>query len=60
MAHRGYFCSWMDKNTMDPETNVLIQEYANGIREFMVVAQQQTKAIKTCKLNVHARLVIII
>ncbi|KAF3604110.1 hypothetical protein F2Q69_00037919 [Brassica cretica] len=39
-----YYRSWMDKPHLDPNTNLLTEEYVQGIREFMRLVQQQPDA----------------
>ncbi|KAF2570961.1 hypothetical protein F2Q70_00001405 [Brassica cretica] len=49
MSSRNYYRSWMDKTHLDPNTNLLTEEYAEGIGEFMRLVQQQPKAnTSTC------------
>ncbi|CAG7863763.1 unnamed protein product [Brassica rapa] len=44
MSSSNYFRSWMDKPHMDPNINLLTEEYAKGITEFMTFVQQQPEA----------------
>ncbi|KAL0715752.1 hypothetical protein Bca4012_065074 [Brassica carinata] len=44
MSSRVYYRSWMDKPHMDPNTNLLTDEYVQGIREFMRLVQQKPNA----------------
>ena len=41
MSSGVYYRSWMDKPHMDPNTNLLTDEYGQGIGEFMRLVQQQ-------------------
>ncbi|KAL0733697.1 hypothetical protein Bca4012_009907 [Brassica carinata] len=41
MSSGVYYRSWMDKPHMDPNTNLLTDEYVQGIGEFMRLVQQQ-------------------
>ncbi|WZY69126.1 hypothetical protein YC2023_001366 [Brassica napus] len=41
---RAYYRSWMDKPHLDPNTNLLTEEYVQGIGEFMRLVQQQPDA----------------
>ena len=58
MSSSNYFRSWMDKPHMDPNINLLTEEYAKDITEFMTLVQQQQKQIcmlrcpcSSCKNN---------
>ena len=44
MSSSNYFRSWMDKPHMEPNTNLLTEEYAKSITEFMTFVQQQPEA----------------
>ncbi|KAL1222030.1 hypothetical protein V5N11_025489 [Cardamine amara subsp. amara] len=46
-----YFRSWMDEPMMDSEANILNEEYARGIVEFMKVAGNQPRVLKSSKLK---------
>lgn len=58
------FRSWLDQPHMDPNTNLLTEEYARGIQEFMGVVQSQPEArtskyllcpCSTCKNNIRVK-----
>ena len=58
------FRSWLDQPLMDPNTNLLTEEYARGIQEFMGVVQSQPEArtskyllcpCSTCKNNIRVK-----
>ena len=59
MSSEVYYRSWMDKPHLDPNTNLLTEEYVQGIGEFMRLVQQQPDA-KSGMLDVPALLAIII
>ncbi|KAF3579502.1 hypothetical protein DY000_02032613 [Brassica cretica] len=44
MSSEVYYRSWMDKPHLDPNTNLLTEEYVQGIGEFMRLVQQQPDA----------------
>ncbi|KAF3581555.1 hypothetical protein DY000_02028960 [Brassica cretica] len=44
MSSGVYYRSWMDKPHMDPNTNLLTEEYVQGIGEFMKLVEQQPDA----------------
>ncbi|KAF3552775.1 hypothetical protein F2Q69_00014181 [Brassica cretica] len=44
MSSGNYYRSWMDKTHLDPNTNLLTEEYTEGIGEFMRLVQQQPEA----------------
>uniref|UniRef100_A0A0D3ALN1 Transposase-associated domain-containing protein n=1 Tax=Brassica oleracea var. oleracea TaxID=109376 RepID=A0A0D3ALN1_BRAOL len=44
MSSGVYYRSWMDKTHMDPNTNLLTEEYVQGIGEFMKLVEQQPDA----------------
>ncbi|XP_013587282.1 PREDICTED: uncharacterized protein LOC106295833 [Brassica oleracea var. oleracea] len=44
MSSGVYYRSWMDKLHMDPNTNLLTEEYVQGIGEFMKLVEQQPVA----------------
>ncbi|XP_033146851.1 uncharacterized protein LOC117133895 [Brassica rapa] len=44
MSSGAYYRSWMDKPHLDPNTNLLTEEYVQGIGEFMRLVQQQPDA----------------
>ncbi|KAF3551554.1 hypothetical protein DY000_02007953 [Brassica cretica] len=44
MSSGAYYRSWMDKPHLDPNTNLLMKEYVQGIGEFMRLVQQQPDA----------------
>ncbi|KAL0741269.1 hypothetical protein Bca4012_082782 [Brassica carinata] len=44
MSSGDYYRSWMDKPHLDPNTNLLTEEYVEGIGEFMRLVQQQPDA----------------
>lgn len=43
MFSSTYFRSWMDIPHINPKANLLKQEYADGISEFMDLVLQQTE-----------------
>ena len=44
MSSGNYYRSWMDKTHLDPNTNLLTEEYTEGIGEVMRLVQQQPEA----------------
>ncbi|KAF2598889.1 hypothetical protein F2Q68_00010945 [Brassica cretica] len=48
MSSEVYYRSWMDKPHLDPNTNLLTEEYVQGIGEFMRLVQQQPDAKSAC------------
>ncbi|KAL0746714.1 hypothetical protein Bca101_028716 [Brassica carinata] len=44
MSSEVYYRSWMDKPHLDLNTNLLTEEYVQGIGEFMRLVQQQPDA----------------
>ncbi|KAG2330072.1 hypothetical protein Bca52824_001252 [Brassica carinata] len=44
MDSYNYFRSWMDQPHMDPNTNLLTEEYARGVQEFMALVEQLPEA----------------
>ncbi|KAF2575712.1 hypothetical protein F2Q70_00001275 [Brassica cretica] len=44
MSSGAYYRSWMDKPHLDPNTNLLTEEYVQGIGELMRLVQQQPNA----------------
>ncbi|KAF2608696.1 hypothetical protein F2Q68_00045539 [Brassica cretica] len=50
MSSEVYYRSWMDKPHLDPNTNLLTEEYVQGIGEFMRLVQQQpdAKSVELC------------
>ena len=44
MISGNYYRSWMDKTHLDPNTNLLTEEYTEGVGEFMRLVQQQPEA----------------
>uniref|UniRef100_A0A0D3APE8 Uncharacterized protein n=1 Tax=Brassica oleracea var. oleracea TaxID=109376 RepID=A0A0D3APE8_BRAOL len=44
MSSGDYYRSWMDKPHMDPNTNLLTEEYSQRIGEFMKLVEQQADA----------------
>ena len=50
MSSGVYYRSWMDKPHMDLNTNLLTEEYVQGIGEFMKLVEQQPDA-KTSMLR---------
>ena len=44
MSYGNYHRSWMDKPHLDPNTNLLTEEYMAGIGEFMALVQRQPEA----------------
>ncbi|WZZ39401.1 hypothetical protein YC2023_035660 [Brassica napus] len=44
MSSEVYYRSWIDKPHLDPNTNLLTEEYVQGIGEFMRLVQQQPDA----------------
>ncbi|KAF2554220.1 hypothetical protein F2Q68_00035845 [Brassica cretica] len=44
MSSEVDYRSWMDKPHLDPNTNLLTEEYVQGIGEFMRLVQQQPDA----------------
>ncbi|XP_010518611.1 PREDICTED: uncharacterized protein LOC104793884 [Camelina sativa] len=51
MSSSSYFRSWMDGPMLDPESNLLNDEYARGVGEFMELACQQPIVLQTRKLK---------
>ncbi|KAF3531958.1 hypothetical protein DY000_02043000 [Brassica cretica] len=49
MSSEVYYRSWMDKPHLDPNTNLLTEEYVQGIGEFMRLVQQQPDAKSVVK-----------
>ncbi|KAL1216625.1 hypothetical protein V5N11_014563 [Cardamine amara subsp. amara] len=50
MSYSGNFRAWMDEPMMDSESNLVKDEYARGICEFMEVAGKQLGAKRSRKL----------
>ncbi|KAF3535173.1 hypothetical protein F2Q69_00024927 [Brassica cretica] len=51
MSSEVYYRSWMDKPHLDPNTNLLTEEYVQGIGEFMRLVQQQPDAKSVFPMN---------
>ncbi|KAF3540233.1 hypothetical protein F2Q69_00024875 [Brassica cretica] len=57
MSSEVYYRSWMDKPHLDPNTNLLTEEYVQGIGEFMRLVQQQPDAKSEFEIT-HRELVL--
>ena len=44
MDSYNYFRSWMDQPHMDPNTNLLTEEYSRGVQEFMALLERLPEA----------------
>ncbi|KAF3593002.1 hypothetical protein DY000_02023942 [Brassica cretica] len=44
MSSSNYFCSWIDRPHLDPNTRLLTEEYQRGITEFMGLVHRQPEA----------------
>ncbi|WZY87210.1 hypothetical protein YC2023_033594 [Brassica napus] len=44
MDSYNYFRSWMDQPHMDPNTNLLTEEYSRGVQEFMALVERLPEA----------------
>ncbi|KAF3570888.1 hypothetical protein F2Q69_00058747 [Brassica cretica] len=52
MSSEVYYRSWMDKPHLDPNTNLLTEEYVQGIGEFMRLVQQQPDAKSALSIDI--------
>lgn len=45
--HYDYFGSWIDKPNQDPATDLLTDEFVEGVRQLMRLTSQQSRTVDT-------------